>query len=257
MRRFVRTAALCLAFAGGVARAEAYPVLQLDIVGGYYDEATSTIVSTGPTFQLVALLTPNGNKPVSELLAEKYFISVALSPKTGPAPIPSLGSFSWNGTSYDITDDMTYGVPPLEGVLGDATPDPGDLPDHGSYPTFFREFEFSFSAAQTAASYDTAVDPGGFSAGTGSYYQVFDIGMTLPPEYQLHFDLYNSEIRTKCAGRPRSCITDEDVDKFAPFSHDAESGNPPPPVPEPASMLLLGAGVGAGALRKLRKGREK
>jgi hypothetical protein len=253
MRGLLKAAAVCLAFAGGVAKAEAYPVLQLDIVGGYYDSATQTIMSTGPEFQLVALLTPKPNTSLAALLAEKYFISVALTPQTGPTGIPSLGSFSWNGTSYDVTDDMVFGVPPMEGL--EATDDPGDLPSHSVYPTFFREFEFSFSAAQTAASYDSATNPGGLSAGTGSYYAVFDIGMSLPAEYQLHFDLYNTEIRTKCSGKPRSCLTDEDIDKFAPFSHDAESG--PPPVPEPASMLLLGTGAVAGALRKLRRRREK
>ena len=122
MHRLLRTAALCLAFAGGVAKAEAYPVLQLDIVGGYYDSATQTTTSTGSEFQLVALLTPNGNTSLADLLAETYFISVALTPQTGPTGISSLGSFSWDGTSYDVTDDMVYGVPPMEGLSRNRRP---------------------------------------------------------------------------------------------------------------------------------------
>ena len=40
------------------ARAEAIPVLQLDIIGGSYDWETQTIISNSNRFTLVALLTP-------------------------------------------------------------------------------------------------------------------------------------------------------------------------------------------------------
>lgn len=250
MRKLATVAALALGLVGVSARAEAVPVLQLDIVGGYYDPVTETIVSTGSTFTLVALLTPRvGGESASTLLAEEYFLSVALSPQTGPDDV-SLGSFSLNGSTYDVTDDMTYGVPPMEGL--DATHDGGDLGEHSVYPTYFREFSFYFNPLNTSAEYNTADDPGSWTAtGTGSYYQTFDIAMSLPGSYQLHFDLYDSKIRTKCSGQPASCVTDEDIDRFAPFSHDAQSG--PPPVPEPASLLLLGGGIGAGALRRWRR----
>jgi hypothetical protein len=243
-----------LALVGASARAEAIPVLQLDIVGGYYndDPNIETTMSNGPTFTLVALLTPRtGGTSAATLLQEQYFISVALRPQTGPTPELGLGSFSLDGADYLVTEDMTYGVPPMEGLHADA--DGGDLGSHDVYPTYFREFDFYFSESNTAGSYNTADDPGGLdTGGTGSFYATFDIAMSLPGEYQLHFDLYDTKIRTKCSGQPASCVSDEDIDRFAPFSHDAESA---PPVPEPASLLLLGGGIGAGILRR-RNGRN-
>ena len=77
---------------------------------------------------------------------------------------------------------------------------PGTSANSRVYPTYFRKFEFSFSAIQTTATYDSASDPGGLRLWAWkSSTLVFDIGMSLPPEYQLHFDLYNSEIRRSAA----------------------------------------------------------
>src|SRR5215510_11136524 len=118
MKFFVLTAAFVLVSS----TAHAYPILQLDIIGGHYDASTETIVSDGKDFTLVAVLTPQNNKPVEPYLNDTYYISAAVSPGAGPTD-SSLGSFSWNGTNYLVTEDMTYGVPPLEG--GSADTDPG------------------------------------------------------------------------------------------------------------------------------------
>ena len=153
------------------AKAEAYPLLQLDIIGGHYDSVTETIVSDGPDFTLVALLTPHGSAgaQIGQYL-DTYYISAAVSPNVGPADV-DLGSFSWNGTSYDVTDDMIYGRPPTE-LGGTAGSDAGDLQPHGIYPTFFREFgPISFIGAPRTVSYDAAEDPGGLTPSTtgGTY----------------------------------------------------------------------------------------
>ena len=156
LHKVMKVGILALGALASAARSEAVPVLQLDIVGGYYDSATQTIMSNGPDFTLVALLTP---KKPGDLLGS-YFVSVALTPQT-PQPGGDFGSFSWNGTPYAATAGMYYGTPPIEdsGLAHDG----GDLGQHSIYPTYFREFEFSFESPETQAAqtYNTADDPGG------------------------------------------------------------------------------------------------
>jgi hypothetical protein len=237
----------------GAANAEAYPILQLDIIGGHYDAATQTIVSSGPDFTLVAVLTPQNNKPVSPYLNDTYFISAAVSPQHGPDDT-ALGEFTWHGTNYLVTEDMTYGTPPLEGT--DGTTDPGDLAGHSIFPTFYSEFGFQFSSDNRTVSYDTAENPGGLtptSATTGiSYFALFNVTTSLIGDNHLHFDLYNTLIRT--CRRNQTCTNDEDIETFAPFSHDAE-GSVRHSVAEPQSMLAMSVGllIAARILRREKR----
>src|SRR5688500_5470126 len=63
------------------ARAEAIPLLQLDMSGGVYDPVTESIVAPGGAFTLYALLTPPKNTTdaqLAALLSDTYYVSVAL-----------------------------------------------------------------------------------------------------------------------------------------------------------------------------------
>ncbi len=229
---------LCSAFLLlSAGKAAAVPTLQLDILGGTYDPVTETIVASSSTFQLYAYLIPNSRNPIGDT----YSISAALVPQTVP-PGGSLGSFMVNGTTIGVTSGMYYGIPPLEAYLA---PDPGDLPPHGIFQTYFREFSFQFSPSNRAAVYNTQDNPGTgptSQSNGGMYYQMFTIDTSLlAAGYAIHFDLYNTIIGSNPA--------DVDISQFAPFSHDAESRR----VPEASTLFLLGAGLVAGVALVARR----
>jgi len=253
MRSIMRTTLLAMAVClAGSTAAQALPVFQLDIVGGHYDPTTQTIISGGPVFTLVAIFTPppgNTQQQINRALAERVYISASVNPGVGPVD-QSLGSFSFNGQTTRATEDMTYGTPPIEHFGADQGADPGDLAPHGIFPTYFTEFAFNFNAANRTTEYNTATHTGGLNPdpnGT-AYYRTFAVDTReLDPDYVIHFDLYNERYRN-CSRSPVPCV-DTDVDRFAPFSKDAQSA----PVPEPASLLLLGSAVAAGVIRKRRR----
>jgi hypothetical protein len=206
--------------------------------GGVYDPATETIVAPGGSFELYAILTPQNNaKPaeIAALLADTYYVSVALTPQLNTAA--SLGSFDFGlkgttPTTVDVTADMTYGVPPVELFAATQGQDPGDLAKHGIYPTYFAQFEVHFTAANTTLAYNTATNPGGLTPDpTGTaYYATFTGNSTLlAAGYNLHFDLYSTEV-LNCGKKGFPLCKDVDINKFAPFSHDAETTDR---VPEP------------------------
>ena len=74
--------------------------------------------------------------------------------------------------------------------------------------------------------------------------------------YELHFDLYSTDVVTKCTTHRNNTVCHDDtvIDQFAPFSHDAGTGGK---VPEPGSMVLMGAGLLGLALWDRRRGRAR
>lgn len=245
MRKKIIGALFTLAALGSVPlEAYATPVLQLDIAGGTYDYTLQSIVTDADQFTVYALIKPTSTNPITDSNGQPhtYYISVAISPAVDD-PTP-LGYFTFNGTYVDVTGDMYYGIPPYEELL---SKDKGDLGPHGIYPTYFREFAFTFSSSNRITEYNSQDDPGANitpNANGTMYYAVFSIDRSgLDDNYGLHFDLYNSSAKNG----------DVDITKFAPFSHDAETV-PGQPVPEPATLLLMGSGLtGLYLSRKLRK----
>lgn len=226
-------AALTIALIATTARA--IPTLQLDIAGGSYDTATQTIVAPGNSFALYAY--GLGTGPQAITLTDKFFISMALVPATTTPG--GYGSLTVNGTTVNVTSDMTAGGPPLEssGVI-----DPGDLATHGVFPTFFWETGFFFTSANQFNAYNTQDQAGQvpLTNGTGMYYKEFNIDISgLAPGLGIHFDLYNEKLITKCKGKICTPM-DIDINQFAPFSHDAEGSVAAIPEPGVYAMLLAG-----------------
>ena len=134
---------------GWTGPALALPTLQLDIGNGVYDTATETVIATSQTFTLFALLNSND-------VSGTYYISAAITPQVDNGT--DLGSFSFAGETIYVTEDMSYGTPPVE-----STSNSDDLQKHSIYPTYFREFAFTFTG-DTVGVYNSQDDPGSFTA---------------------------------------------------------------------------------------------
>ncbi len=127
-----------------------------------------------------------------------------------------------------------FGAPPIQ--------DPNNLAPHGVFDTYFEIYQFDFDGALTTI-FDT--QPGELGSGDG-YVEEFDITINdfIDPVFGVHMDLF----AVKGDGTFDPLSADEDkalVNAFAPFSHDAQSGDPGPDpiVPEPSTFLLSAIGL--------------
>lgn len=224
----------------------AVPTLQLDILGGSYDNTDESVfLETDGSGELAAYCSP-GNKNNCSM---EHFISIAILDANGNGVDAGtdFGSFLFNGTTYN-TNALTYGIPPLE-AAPEEDKDDGDLAKHGVFPTLFAEVGFDFSG-DTRDVVNVQDNPGTTADTSQSdmFFETFNFDVSgLNEGWRLHFDLYNEEYKG----------ADRDVDDFAPFSHDAyvemTGGNEPPRrVPEPTSILALGL-IGGGMFLSRRK----
>ena len=242
LRSLIAGVAALAAGAALIPSAMAVPALQLDIIGGTYDQSSQSIVIDSDQFTVVALATPMGSLSESDILSptEDFFLSIALMPPPDESPSFNTGSFTVNGDVIDANDaSLHFGTPP---VGADHT-----LAGHGVFPTYYAEIAFRFDDDDTTTTYNSQDNPGGtLTNGTGSYYATFEIDMAGILGYQLHFDLYDIQVKHGNIW----------VDHFAPFSHDAESGGgeddvPEEDIPEPAGIGLLLVGlIGMGWARR-------
>jgi hypothetical protein len=224
MNRFLSAFAIGLVLGG---TAHALPFLQLDVSDGIYDEVTETTTATSNVFTLFALLN-------STNAAGTYNISAALA----PAPSQSganLGSFVFNGATINATTDMTWGSPAL-------------MPAHDVYPTWYKQFDFTFNPLLKTNNYnveddgDTHANPTTV-AGGNALYKPFVVDVSaLSNDAVLVFDLYTYQ------GSSNKIKI-----KFAPFSHNAQASYiQPETVPDGSSTFVL-LGLGFAVLVSLNR----
>ena len=216
-----------------------YPSLQLDILDGVYNKSTETIEATSNYFALYAEL----SNPDQVALAENYYLSMALlTPNGSGTSAGKFGSFVVDGKTFNATQDMVYGNPPLESITqADANLfDPNDLARHNIFPAYFTELKFTFSASNNATVYNSQdkAGQGPDEPSNGNmYYQSFNVDLSgLEEGYGIHFDLYSESLRTAINKKTNVTTTDIDIQKFAPFSHDAEGVKR---VPEPGILTMF------------------
>jgi hypothetical protein len=155
------------------------------------------------------------------------YLVVSAVPKTSSTEPPNL---------FDITVDNDAGTLALYTFGNGAPPlsDPNDLAPHGIFSTYFEIYEFNFDGGLTGV-YNTQT---GLDPATG-FEERFDVTiLSLDPSVeQLHFDLFT------IIGSGSLGATDQ-VQAFAPFTHDAQTV-PGLPEPSAAALLLIGlAGLG-------------
>ena len=218
---------LCLLLVAGNT-AFAYPYLQLDASPAVYDPISESILTTLPQFTLYALVNSTAS---GADLTDTFYISAALVPsvpEAEPGLEPDLGSFDFDGITYNVVGTMTYGTPPLEEYLSD------ELPPHGVFETYFYEYDFTLLPSNRAVLYNSmdttdglVPDPGG-----ALYYEDFNVDVSnLDNRYTLTFDFYTQDA--------------DGIGQFAPFSHNVVT-----PTPGAVILGMLGLGVAGIKLRK-------
>lgn len=209
----VLLATLLLAFLAPAAFA--VPALQIYVPGGTYNAGTQTWESVGSSFEIWVIAADIDTKPL-------FDITLVAALGKGVAPVND--GIDIGGHSYQA-NEFHFGTPPY------TDPD-NALPPHDVYETNYAEFLIGNSSGPFETVYDMQPGETGSAVGRIYKYQVDVTGYDW-----VHFDAY--------------AYNETGRRKFAPFSHDAETGTT---IPEPATMVLMGLGLaGAGLARRFRK----
>ena len=211
--------------------------------GAVWDSVTSTWVideSTSSTFSLTA-----------------FALEEAFLPDTGKTAYLSFTIFSDTfdeftdpdlfGSISDTGDLLTgnpwiFGTPPV-----DVTANKDVMARHGIFPAWFIEMSFDFGSLGSLNVFQTQfTDTNYLGSVVDGYRKDFTVDFSGLGEILrgsvVHIDLYTIN-------------SDGSVNRFAPFSHDAEVT-----VPEPSTIALFGLGLflmgGARIRRKQKMGRS-
>ena len=220
---------------------QASPILQLGVTNGSFDSKLEDVITTDRAFSLNAFgkASKNGID-----LNTNYYISIAIlaDDKLDPA---NFGSFNFAGINF-TGKDMVFGNPPFEKDQGFEG---GDLSPHGIFDTWFLQYAFKFNPADKTADVNTEKSPGfkpTDNAGKDYFFKSFTVDTKgLFAGYNLHFDLFSTEINKK---------GNVVIGSNAPFSHDVstayvalspdDSKPPVASIPEPSSFLIFALALG-------------
>ena len=219
--------------------ASAIPELQLYIEGATFDYSTETwVVESTGSLRLWTIGNVGAKGPI-------YDVKLAIAYESGLTPTFGLTG-STTGGYQGFADPSAASNPVFSKTVTDGSlPVLGDgtlLPSHGIYGSGTTWTEYLLGDFTLTDSYITDFNGWTDSPVPGTrmgQINVYDFSFAGVPEgTTFHFDMYDHYYSRQGVA----------TYKFAPFSHDGETGT----VPEPGTLALVGMGV-AGLATRLRR----